>query len=101
MSAAVYSSACTAPIRAGDSCPIHVMNVLATVARNSHTLFRQASRVARGWAAEIGRTPSSGEGITGGSGEPLESGCELGIDSSYIGLQLKFTPRKAFIFANV
>src|SRR5579862_7095534 len=98
MSAAVYWPACTRVGPQGGPCtPIHVTNALATVARKSHALVRQASGVAAGRAGSTGENAPSGEGVNEGGGESVESGGKLGIDGSNVGLQSKLAPRKGFV----
>src|SRR5579883_364581 len=94
MRAAVYWAAWTAD-GSRLSC---VTNALATVARNSHTLMCQPVRETGARAGSAGAmAPSSGEGVAEGGGEPLESGGELAIYRSYIGLQPKLAARKRFV----
>src|SRR5450755_1617059 len=96
---AVYSSAWIAAPREGlakkSSSVSQVTKQLPTVARKSHALTRQASGVAsepRACAA----SPSA-EGVAEGVGESVESGCELGIDDSHVGVQPQRTARQVFV----
>src|SRR5450432_147433 len=97
---AVYWSAWMAVARAGfskkSSSASQVTKQLPTVARKSQALVRQTSGVARGSRTAAAFAPSA-EGVAEGVGESVESGCELGIDDSHVGVQPQRTARQAFV----
>src|ERR1700690_985206 len=117
MSDAVYATPWSTPARDGASCSIQVTNTLPTVAAKSSALVRHERGDRDGSRRESGNTASpksrppppgaggdpsrSGEGVTEGGGEPLESGGELGINDSHIGLQPKLSARKRFVFTDL
>src|ERR1700690_2838387 len=117
MSDAVYATPWSTPARDGASCSIQVTNTLPTVAAKSSALVRHERGDRDGSRRESGNTASpksrppspgaggdpsrSGEGVTEGGGEPLESGGELGINGSHIGLQPKLSARKGFVRVDV
>jgi len=86
---AVYWTAWRTAAREGfwkkSSSTSQVTKQLPTVARKSHALVRQARGVARVSRAASAPAPSA-EGVAEGVGESVESGCELGIDDSHVGV---------------
>jgi hypothetical protein len=100
--ATVYSAAAMRFAREAGPCNAsQVTNVLATVATNNQAFVRHASGAAEGTTRATGSNAGSGECVTEGGGESLESGGKAGIDRSYIGLQPKRSARKRFVRAHL